>query len=377
MRWLLRILFALVLIVILVIGLPWLRLVRDNVTAGKYVAWLEEHHVKVDRKAGVLASDLTSTDYDADIFLLGEVHGVAEVQELDLILLKHLHEKAGVRFYLAELDPAQAAVVNGYLESGDVRNVKQIFDVWRSEFAQWGNNEFLAKLVAIQKWNAGLEASEKITFVGVDRLHDREFAQRMIGKYGDVADAAIEKSIADADAEKSRYTVIVNNIEAFRATANAPAYGLWGIAHVLKAKINGDVKPLAMRLEERGKAGRIVSFEIVYSNAAMMMPSQYLPDPMRGEGDYTDMPFSQDFPNLAYINGIADLKKVSGGDDFSIFRLAGEGSPYATSDRLRVHSGLTTMMEPFKIEKSDSVFAEYVVLVQNAVALTPYELGEE
>ncbi|BAV04634.1 hypothetical protein SAMN05421788_111168 [Filimonas lacunae] len=108
--------------------------------------------------------------YQQQLFLLGEVHGYQKAQELDLALFQHLHQTAGVKHYVAEIDAAQAWLLNEYLENGNEKLLDTIFNYWVEAGAQWGNKDHYRKWQKIYAWNKQLPAREKIMVTGIDKV---------------------------------------------------------------------------------------------------------------------------------------------------------------------------------------------------------------
>jgi hypothetical protein len=88
-------------------------------------------------------------------------------------MLKHLNAKAGVRYYLAEVDYCQAYFLNKYLNTGNESFLNKVFEPWINE-AQWGSEEFYAKIKKIYQLNASLPATRRIRFLGVDKIQSVE-----------------------------------------------------------------------------------------------------------------------------------------------------------------------------------------------------------
>jgi hypothetical protein len=113
-----------------------------------------------------------SAFYAADVFMLGENHGYAAPQTIDLALLKHLNQRVGLRYYLAEMDVAQAELVNQYLLTGQPVYLDSLFRGFLAQTvagtSQWGNRQFYGKLVAIRAYNQTRPDSLRIRFLGVD-----------------------------------------------------------------------------------------------------------------------------------------------------------------------------------------------------------------
>ena len=114
--------------------------------------------------------------YANQVFLLGEAHGVARVQDVDFALLKHLNARAGVRTYVAEVDCSKAYFLNEYLRTGNDSTLRLIFRSWVAGTAQWGNADLYRKFQQIREWNQTLPKNRQIRFIGLDGLQDHPSA---------------------------------------------------------------------------------------------------------------------------------------------------------------------------------------------------------
>ena len=403
---------------------PWWVVARDVATGGPYQEYLADHVQRLDLSGSDPDLDFPDTFYDHRLFLVGEIHGAEKAQRLDLALMTHLAERAGVRWLMAELDPAQAGRFNAYLETGDASLVRPVFEAWLARATQWGNQEHFEKLRALREWNERRPEAERLRYFGVDWIQDvdgavawlaRELERRPAEAGSETTAASARERLRDrarefdgdlealltvageADAAlhpetrhlvrslrmhaqgAGRYEAIEANIDAmvndFGIGDHEPLYGFWGIFHVLKARVDDSARPLALRLRDSGHpfADGIVSLIMVYADAEMNMPSRSLPEAIRPEGPFFDAPMSQDDPYLQYLKGIRDLKVVADGADAAIFRLDAEGSPYEEGDRLIRQQGLMTKIFPFEVSVEDGRPTEYVILVNGSDALTPFE----
>ena len=158
-------------VVLVLMGLgayPWWPVVRDSFGSNRYVSYLEANRVPLDLSLQEAGFSFPNKVYASRLIMLGEVHGYAVPQRLDLALLQHLSSHAGVRWYLAELDPAQAMAINKYIAGGDSAAVAAVFDRWADQSAQWGNRDFFNKLSGIRAMNAALPPDRQVRFIGVD-----------------------------------------------------------------------------------------------------------------------------------------------------------------------------------------------------------------
>lgn len=114
------------------------------------------------------------------VTLLGETHGIAVNEDLDLALLRYLHRVAGVRVYLAEGGYAASCLLNRYLETGD----EQILDfVMQAGFGSisW-TKEQRAFYVALRRWNLTLPEDARVRLVGIDLEHQQMVAVRYLAQ---------------------------------------------------------------------------------------------------------------------------------------------------------------------------------------------------
>lgn len=153
---------------------------------------------QADRQALDLAHfDAKLLDFrDKQIIFLGESHGIAINEDLDLALLQYLHREAGVRVYLAEFGYAASFALNQYLATGDERVLD--FVMQQSEGSVAWTKERRDYYVRLRQWNASLPAAERVRIVGVDVEHQRGIASRMLAALaqGRTAPAAIADAVA-------------------------------------------------------------------------------------------------------------------------------------------------------------------------------------
>jgi hypothetical protein len=159
-------------------------------------AFARDHSQTLDLSpAGAFRADLLDTA-GKQIIMLGESHGMALNNDLDLALLAWLHRNAGVRVYLSEFGHATAFLINRYFETGD----EQLLDVFfrAARGTQVWNRDYRDYFVRFRQWNASLPAADRVRFVGVDIEHNRNLAVWALGEWvresraaGRVAPAAI------------------------------------------------------------------------------------------------------------------------------------------------------------------------------------------
>ena len=320
--------------------------------------WLRAHIVAQRNITGGIAFTFPKAFYRSRLILLGESHGAAAPQGLDLELLAHLNRRIGLTDYLAEIDPVQADYFNRYLDTGDEALLKRVFDYWTKSGAQWGNRAFEDKVRAIRRLNATLPASRRIRFTGIDSVQDWGLVAEWIAGSGeqpagafaataasDRASAALaalgdkpgdgaaelRATLADIAAGQNRETVIFNNYaRAVRGgkLGNRPAYGLWGLYHVMQAGVNR-TQPFAARIaaSDLPAAGKTASIALLALDSAVQIPGPF-PD---GVKRLRMTNFNIDGP-FVMVKGAATLRAASDPATITLFDTGARGSPIAATD---------------------------------------------
>ena len=427
LKWLFRIALAIILLPFVAAGLyagwNWINLRPD----AKFVSYLERNASPVDLDSHSPFA-IAPKDLDKRLILVGEIHGMKVGQEIDFAMLRLLNAEMGVRNYVGEIDPAQAAEFNAYLADGDEAHLRRVFDYWVSENAQWANREFMAKIRKIKALNDTLPAERRIRFIGLDRVQDMALMAAYLDKLlaalpegawpgqgalraalttdtarseneansplplaaveagktlpavaSDGIDPAIWRALREAIANLSDRALLKGREGAITASferlANDPElagekfYGLWGQFHVLNATIQGG-KPFVRRLQEGDGAfkGDILSFNIINLDSEMLFPIKSFgaPEP------YFDLPYSLDNPLLVFVSGINDAKEAAVAP-MTLFKMNNENTPYAGTNRLGAVGGLLGMMQPFVIDASSvgpDGASQYMILAKGSAAVT-------
>jgi hypothetical protein len=325
------------------------------------VAYLKAHVVASGPVTGPLALKLPADVYRARLILMGESHGSAAPQALDLQLLKDLNKRAGLKDYVAELDAVQAERFNRYLTTGDEADLDRVFDLWTNS-AQWGNTLFEDKVRKIRAFNQTLPAARRVRFWGLDAIQDwpllidwltaagatpdktaldaakGEKAKSALAltwldasKGGDpVTRAALKIALTQRAGGGNRESVIFaayEHLVTSGALGDRPAYGLWGVYHVLQAGVN-NAPPFATRVRQSSlpAAKSMVSIGLVLLDSAVVIPA-----PMPGGVKMLRMDqFNIDGP-MVKVEGSADLRAATTPSSLTLFDLAAPGSPYLTS----------------------------------------------
>lgn len=385
---------ALVIVALVLLILPWSAAKIDSVGAQKRAAYLNSQTVYRGNPDGSGNLTFLPEFYNHKLYLFGEIHGFAPPQEFDLALARDLNQRAGVRWQIAEIDPAQALAFNYFLETGDHALAREVFDNWASKNMQWASQEFFEKLQNLRQYNQSLEPENRYHFIGVDRPHEEKFVEKISGLTAQIGQSSMmtdKGRLAHSvnvsllmqtlarDTSASRYEHIIPNIEMVLAAdnfANEKFYGFWGIFHVLETPVNETAKPLAMRLSESPMLrGNIVSMASFYGPGSYnMMPASAMPGPLQGPDDeeYILLPMGNDNPWLSYTKGVRDFQIAANGDPVMVVNMDGPNSPYETGGRVVNSFGLMRMLQRFEIEGSVSEAVDYVVYFEDARALTPW-----
>lgn len=377
----------------------------DHVDEAK-AAWLRDNVVISGPIAGGLTFDLPADFYTSKLILLGESHGVAAPQVLDLELLTHLNARIGLTDYLAEVDPVQGAMLNRYLETGDEAVLDRVFDYWSESGAQWGNAAFEAKVRGIRALNQTLPAERRVRILGIDAIQDWPLFAEWIAANGGTIDvdalttAAADRAnpealatlaqaavaslsrqtpetvrlsgvLTDLGAKAGREATIFNTYgRAVRSgeLGDRPAYGLWGVYHVMQAGVN-QTRPFAMRVKESDlpAAQAMTSLIVLSLDSAVQIPA---PTPqgvqrMRLENFNIDGPY-------VMVQGAATLRAASLPNQFTIFDPGAAGSPIEGGDFMNIRSSVQRfeMDEP---TAAASTYAQYVGVFRNSDWAAPRE----
>lgn len=323
------------------------------------VAFLKDHVVASGPVTGGLTFAFPDAFYDNTLFLLGESHGVAAPQVLDLELLTNLNARIGLIDYLAEVDPVQGARLNQYLDTGDEAVLDRVFDYWTESGAQWGNTAFEAKIRGIRALNLTLPEARRIHIMGIDAVQDWPLLTAWLGEQGVTVDAA---ALAASTTNAARATVVLNALPTLPAspvmtrlrgtltamTAGAgresvifdtyskavtggelgdrPAYGLWGIFHVIQGGVN-HAQPFAARVaaSDLPAAHRMVSLAVLSLDSAVQIPVP-MPDGvqrMRLDSFNIDGPFVK-------VKGSATLRAATTPNTITLFDPGAEGTPFTS-----------------------------------------------
>ena len=363
-------------------------LLKEEVDPAK-TAYLKAHEVASGPVTGGLSFHLPAAFYRSKLILLGESHGSAAPQVLDLELLTHLNARIGLRDYLAEVDPVQAEFLNRYLRTGDEAPLDRVFSRWKAT-DQWGNTAFLAKVKAIRALNARNPLNRRVVVHGVDAVQDWPLLAEWMGAEGATVDqpaleagetesakaklalaaldgarpsplrervrAGLEQTAAKSGREATLFADYARLVRTGEL-GDRPAYGLWGLAHVMQAKINGGMS-LAMRVKasDLPAARALTSLVVLSLDSAVMVPA-----PM-GKSVFKIRltNFNIDGP-MVKVPGSASLRAATRPNVIELFDITARGSPYLTSaDIAAVRTSIGQDFKPDDPQAPTTAYVQYV-----------------
>ena len=354
--------------------------------------------------------------YENRLFLLGEVHGFQKAQELDVALLKHLNERAGVRFYIAEVDAVKAHYMNEYLKTGDTLTLNKVFRSWIAEKMQWANRDFYRKIGRIRALNQTLPPARQIQFVGIDQIQDKPLAAerltellrgRKLPKIARIlADSLVNglaqnrpdsvvasaarlwlddwqaaptthnrafgrdtatlrqllNNVAYLKTIRSRETIIFTNFQTLLpALNNEKLYGFWGYSHVLQQPTLTRGKPFACLVRELGMS--VVSITCNYLDSYMMLPGGHRIDKFNNDSQ------------LMRTEGIDAMRAATRPNTLTLFALNRPGS-FARHTPIRIRYGPfwpPAQRIEFDPKRSMTDYFQYVVLIRNSDMTQPLQ----
>lgn len=363
-------------------------------------AWLQSRIVASGPVSGGLTFAFPDAFYDNRLFLLGESHGSAAPQVLDLELLTHLNARIGLVDYLAEVDPVQGDRLNVYLATGDEAVLDRVFDHWTEAGLQWGNRAFEDKVRGIRALNLTLPEERRIRFIGIDAIHDWALVRDWIEARGGAIDAAaweagdlkgrcalalaaLEGRADDAVGRRLVDLLTRLSINPHRETAifetyafavrsgelgDRPAYGLWGIFHAMQGPVNG-VLPFAARVTRSDLPARdaTVTLAVLSLDSAVQIPVRT----PAGVQRLRRTEFNVDGP-FVKVQGSATLRAASRPDEILMFDFGGEDAPVRPGDFMTVR---TSVAQDFNLDPSipASAYAQYVGVFRGSDWAAPRE----
>lgn len=295
---------------------------------------------------GTINDELFDEDfYKSKVFLLGEIHGYADNQKLDKELLFFLNKKAGVKYYIAEMDSLTAKKLNVFLKdsSKDEAKLKEVVVAINQRIPQQSSQELFDKWNEIYDYNQKLSDSLKITVIGIDKNFD---------------------DVSKVSRDSAMVMNFKNAVKKMKLE-NEKFYGLFGYFHALQNKTENGKETFASGLKKSGiKTASFVSYTI---DSEMYLPkNSQFPTPEDEKIDWVNA----DGP-LQLVKGIKDLKELSKPNEITLFKIDAPNSPYFKSQHLiNVKSRIFGENIVPKEGTFTTDYFQYVFLLRNSKALT-------
>lgn len=366
--------------------------------------------------------DLLKADAIQNQFIiLGESHGAQNAQKIDFNLLEYLNKTVGTRNYIAELDFAQTASINKFIENGNLTTLKNVFKYLIKIHAQWGNEDFYNKIIKIRALNLSLPKEKRIIFIGIDGVQDCEnylkFIDVLLKKNKnplfDTLKLVLNKKYEDSNFEeitlfaqqyieiiqknkiefqnelKGNFTLfeyLIQNLsynnsksgvkrpeQIFRNykqlysilnLENQKLYGMWGFFHAHLVPVFYVGEDFASKLSSSDH----VSSKKIISIVCLPVDSKYNVWDDKSQ-NWKKEPFSYDNKSLLQIDGIEDLKELSTETSTTIFKLNSIDSPFPKTGRL--FNGISPRGKLIGDFKNRDYAYQYVILMRNSDWLKP------
>lgn len=316
-------------------------------TDSEFTDYLKNNHVSVHDKIDDQFFD--DNFYNSQVILLGEVHGYADNQKLDQELLTFLNQKAGIRYYIAEMDSTNSHKLNLFLHGStkDQNLLKEVVLAIQKRIPQQSSKELLEKWNHLYDYNQTLQDSLKISVIGIDT------------------------DFNDSSRKISRDSAMIINFKNSVKKLNIgheKFYGLFGFYHVLQHGVKKNEKPFAERLKNSGfKTSSIVSYTLDSEMYLPKNPQFPTPDDQKIGWVNADGP-------LMLVKGINDFKEFTQPNSITLFKLNAHNSPYQHSNKL-ISVKSTMFGESFTPQENTNTldYFQYMVLLRNSKALTPLQ----
>ncbi len=390
----------------------------EYVKGNTYVSYLKEHKIEISENQKF---SFDSTFYKHQLFLVGEIHGFAKSPKVDYQLFEHLHKRANVRFYMAEVDYSQAYFLNKYLNTGSDSLLLKALQNF-IPYVPKSNIDYLGKWKKLYQYNNTLTEANKIHVLGSDIMVDYELAKQHLNEIiknssinkkvyfnqtskedlieyaitllNDKVSLELIKTELGSSAfdylhilrtliqtkDKGRELKIVENFKEIYKHLNLKdqkIYGYYGFAHVLQSPLKNGAESLAylIKTSELPIGKNMVSMIMAYIDSQIIMPSKILPDFLHTGKTWTELHFSYESLMTYHQYGIKDLKRASQPNSTTIFRLDAQDSPYHNSDRLLSQTMILPFLRDQKIEilpdLATTNYAQYCILLRDSKAAVP------
>ncbi len=289
---------------------------------------------------------------DADVYLLGEAHGVAANETIDFALLTYLYETAGVRTYLTESGYAVGIVSLSLLIPeeeppaeirGELEAIRQIVreNAWSVERCRTAAEALSESIVANRDVYAAYFGDRIAELVRiVDSLIDG-FAYRA-GRGREAKDAR----------DRSMYERLIDLSDEYPG----PYYGRFGAEHIYQRSYRR-LQRLGSLIDGVGSpfSGRVASILIAYDGGTRLARGR--------DGSFEPAPLESPSRLLRPLNLVRDRD-----EEVTLFRLTGKASPM---------SGGLYLLEAPSGGGVTTDYIQYIILIADAEASTLFDTRSE
>lgn len=379
----------------------------EYVTGNKFVDYINRNIETVPINKSFTYEIMSEDIKNNQLILVGETHGFNEPTIFDVDFFKHLYNKFGVRTYIAELDYAQASLMNIYLQNGDDNLLHQILKNWIVIQGR-NNKDYFNKYRVLHKFYQQLPDNDKFKFVGIDKIQDWKVLTKFINQLSEVDSTLkpiiysketitqqlknrINNLLLNGDINESlrfELSFLLRNIEYRENSKNREQvmalnfldvykqlklsdeklYGFFGLYHVFQYRVNGK-HPFAsqLRQSELGLENKILSINFLFVDSYMVTKSNALPEFMRNDGKYTRMSISTDNVLFMYLYGIMDFKRTTDEHHKSIIKMNNnDNNPYENSNRMTNSFQILPVTELWEMTDKGKPYTQYTIFVRNS-----------
>lgn len=316
-----------------------------------FVEYLNKNKVLLNEEAFGTGKQMFDEElYHSKVILLGESHGLADVQTIDKSIFLHLNKQTGLRHYVAEMDSTRANLLNTFLGGMEKDTVllKQIVLAIGQRIPQQSGLELYQKWSDIYDYNQSLPDSSRLKVIGID------------------TDFGVKSSIS----RDSAMIINFRNIIEKEGLHDKQFYGLFGLFHILQSGMNeNNFQPFAARLKSNG-------FSVQSIMCANVDSDTYFPSTtgMAAPPSEKISFLNMDGP-IVLVKGINDLKKASKKNTITLFNISKKNSPYTGSNKLisMKTNFINQNMFPYDSSLSICDFIQYGILIRNSEAITPLD----
>jgi hypothetical protein len=405
----LKILFKLILSITVLVFIAYGAFrVKEYYVGRNYVDYLKSNSESVNLEEE-FSYEIASKDIsDYPLILVGEIHGFEVPTKFDVEFFSHLHSNFNVNSYLLEMDHSQAYFMNKYNETGEIELLDKVLENWVVRAGR-NNLDYRDRWVNLRK----VFMSRPFTYYGNNNISDylllTEHINTLSGEQRTVlketlsdslkliqAKSTLESLLSKVDLEndstdlswnyqhllknvnyqlnnKYREEVLTENLaELYNhyQLKEQKVYGWYGIGHTLLDTFKSDYQPMASRIMELDPwfENKILSFNFIFCDSYMVMPSKSLPGILQDEGEYTRMPVSYDNIWLSYMYGIEDIKRITEKNTKTIIKLNDVDSPYIGNNRLFSMFKLLPVGQVINAKEGGSAidYGQFVIFVRNS-----------